>query len=122
MGRSAIYIIVGPLLCGGGNSQTPAPAVRASSLPSSGANRQYLVQKRRWIGESLAFGTYSELAARSRLVDALAMVKPWQPTLAGPSEPERLNGSRVTSAYFHVLGVAPALGNDFEAADDRRGG
>jgi len=69
-----------------------------------------------------AFGTWRELAARSRLFDAFAVFKPWQPTLAGPFEPERLNGYRVTSAYFHVLGVAPALGHDFNPADDRRGG
>jgi putative ABC transport system permease protein len=69
-----------------------------------------------------AFGTYRELAARSRLFDALAVFKPWQPTLTGPSQPERLDGQRVTSAYFHVLGVAPALGHDFDPADDRSGG
>jgi putative ABC transport system permease protein len=69
-----------------------------------------------------AFGTYRELAARSRLFDALAVFNPWQPTLTGPSQPERLDGQRVTSAYFHVLGVAPALGHDFDQADDRSGG
>jgi putative ABC transport system permease protein len=70
----------------------------------------------------LAFGTYRELATRSRLFDAFAVFKAWQPTLAGPIEPERLNGYRVTSAYFHVLGVAPAVGHDFNPADDRSGG
>ncbi len=70
----------------------------------------------------LAFGTFRELAARSRLFDAFAVFKPWQPTLAGLSEPERLNGYRVTPAYFHMLGVEPALGHDFDPADDRRGG
>jgi putative ABC transport system permease protein len=69
-----------------------------------------------------AFGTYRELAARSRLFDAFAVFKPWQPTLTGPSQPERLDGNRVTSAYFQVLGVAPALGHDFDPADDRSGG
>src|SRR5581483_890790 len=69
-----------------------------------------------------AFGTYRELAARSRLFNAFAVFKPWQPTLTGPSQPERLDGQRVTSAYFHVLGVAPALGHDFDPADDRNGG
>ena len=51
-----------------------------------------------------SFGTYRELAARSRLFDAFAVFKPWQPTLTGPSQPERLDGQRVTAAYFLVLG------------------
>ena len=34
-------------------------------------------------------------------------------------EPERLDGQRVSARYFHVLGVQPALGRDFEASDDR---
>jgi putative ABC transport system permease protein len=69
-----------------------------------------------------SFGAYRELAARSRLFDAFAVFKPWQPTLTGPSQPERLDGQRVTAAYFHVLGMAPALGHDFDPADDRSGG
>jgi putative ABC transport system permease protein len=69
-----------------------------------------------------SFGTYRELAARSRLFDAFAVFKPWHPTLTGPSQPERLDGQRVTAAYFHVLGVAPALGHDFDPLDDRSGG
>ena len=66
-----------------------------------------------------AFGTYRELAARSRTFEAIAVFKPWQPTMTGPSEPERFDGQRVTADYFHALGVAPALGRDFDPADDR---
>jgi putative ABC transport system permease protein len=45
-------------------------------------------------------------------------MKPWQPTLTGPTQPERLDGQRVSAEYFRVLGVAPALGRTFQAADD----
>jgi putative ABC transport system permease protein len=69
-----------------------------------------------------SFGTYRELAARSRMFDAFAVFKPWQPTLTGASQPERLDGQRVTATYFRVLGVAPALGHDFDPADDRSRG
>jgi putative ABC transport system permease protein len=68
------------------------------------------------------FGTYRELAARSRAFNAIAALKPWQPTLTGPAEPERFNGQRVSASYFHVLGVRPALGRDFDSADDRLNG
>ncbi len=69
-----------------------------------------------------SFGGYRELAARSRMFNAFAVFKPWQPTLTGPSQPERLDGQRVTASYFRVLGVAPALGRDFDPADDRSEG
>lgn len=65
------------------------------------------------------FGTYREFAARSRSFDALAAIKAWQPAMTGPSDPERLEGQRVSASYFQVLGVTPALGRDFDASDDR---
>jgi putative ABC transport system permease protein len=67
----------------------------------------------------VTFGTYYELAARSRSFEALAVVKPWQPTVTGAGEPERLDGQRVSAGYFRALGVPPALGRDFEPSDDR---
>jgi putative ABC transport system permease protein len=65
------------------------------------------------------FGTYVELGARSRSFDAIAVMKAWQPTLIGTGEPERLEGQRVSWSYFRVLGVPPALGQDFQLPDDR---
>ncbi|HKQ05406.1 MAG TPA: ABC transporter permease [Blastocatellia bacterium] len=70
----------------------------------------------------VTFGTYRELAERSRSFDYLAVMRPWQPTLTGTTEPERFNGQRVSADYFRVLGVKPALGRDFEAAEDQIGG
>jgi len=70
----------------------------------------------------VTFGTFRELAARSRSFDALAVMKPWQPTASGAGEPERLEGQRVSADYFRVLGVSPALGRSFEPADDQPNG
>ncbi|HEV2416698.1 MAG TPA: ABC transporter permease [Terriglobia bacterium] len=42
--------------------------------------------------------------------------------LAGGSHAERVEGLRVSSEYFHVLGVEPALGRDFRPEEDRIGG
>jgi len=64
------------------------------------------------------FGTYREVAERSRSFDALAAFKPWQPTLTGPSQAERLDGQRVSADYFRAIGVPPAIGRDFERGDD----
>ena len=64
------------------------------------------------------FHTYRELAERNRSYETLAVADPWQPTLTGADQPERLDGQKVTADYFRVLGVAPMLGRNFEAADD----
>ncbi|NNF39545.1 MAG: ABC transporter permease [Gemmatimonadetes bacterium] len=69
-----------------------------------------------------AFGSYRELSARSRSFTALAVAKPWQPTLTGDDEPERLAGRGVSASYFDVLGVPPVRGAGFDPAEDIAGG
>ncbi len=69
----------------------------------------------------VTFGTYREVAGRSRSFAALAAADRWQPALMGLAEPERLAGAVVTAEYFQALGVAPAEGRDFDAADDQPG-
>jgi putative ABC transport system permease protein len=64
------------------------------------------------------FHTYRELAERSRSLEALAVMKPWQPALTGADHPERFDGQRVSANYFHALGVPPALGRDFQPSED----
>src|SRR5436853_4991310 len=49
---------------------------------------------------AVTFGTYRELVERSRSFDAIAVMRPWQPTMTGPAEPERLEGQRVSASYF----------------------
>ncbi len=68
------------------------------------------------------FGTFREVTQRSRLLRDVAVMKPWQPTLTGSDQPERLEGQRVSASYFRVLGVGPAFGRDLETADDRLNG
>ena len=70
----------------------------------------------------VAFHTYRELVARSRSFNAIAVMKPWQPTLVGPAEPQRFDGQFVSASYFHLLGVPPFLGTDFDTSDDRLNG
>ena len=70
----------------------------------------------------VTFGNYRELVQRSRLFSAIAVVKPWRPTLTGQAEPERLEGQRVSASYFNVLGVPPVLGLNFNSSDDQLNG
>jgi predicted permease len=64
------------------------------------------------------FHTYRELAERNRSFEATAVMKPWQPTLTSADHPERIDGQKVSAGYLRTLGVAPALGRDFQASDD----
>src|SRR5258705_493930 len=68
------------------------------------------------------FGMYRGLAEQSRSFDAMAVFKPWQPTMTSADQPERFEGQRVTANYFQVLGVSPAVGRDFQASDDQLNG
>jgi putative ABC transport system permease protein len=70
----------------------------------------------------VTFGTYRELVERSRAFETLTVMRAWQPTITGSEEPERIEGQRVSAGYFRVLAVRPALGRDFDAADDRPDG
>ena len=65
------------------------------------------------------FGTFHGLAEGSRSFDAMAVMKPWQPTMAGTGQPERFEGQRVSASYFRALGVLPSMGRDFQASDDQ---
>ena len=42
-------------------------------------------------------------------------------TLTGDGEPEQLNGTRVSSGYFAVLGIEPVLGRSFVPEEHERG-
>ena len=66
----------------------------------------------------LSFGTFYELAHRSRSFESMAIFEPWQPTLTGDSIPERLEGQSVSASFFHVLGVAPKFGRDFLPSEE----
>ena len=92
------------------------------ALPYPDADKLMMV----WDGldgdrSDVTFGTYREVVARSRTFQSMAVVRPFQATLTGVAEPERFDGQYVSADYFRVLGVAPALGRDFQAADDRPG-
>jgi putative ABC transport system permease protein len=93
-------------------------------LPYPDARRLVTIADRTGAGEpaDVTFGTYRELVERGRSFDALAVARPWQPTLTGEGVAVRLEGQRVSAGYFEVLGVAPALGRRFDAAEDRVGG
>ena len=105
-GTSAIFSVLNPVLF--------------EPLPYPHANRIMTIWYSGRDGERIgqAFHTYREVAERNHSFEAVAVVKPWQPAISGGDQPERLDGQRVSAAYFRVLGVQVALGRDFRPADD----
>src|SRR6185437_5756510 len=66
----------------------------------------------------VTFFNYRELLARNHSFDALAIFEQWKPSMTGGEQPERLEGQNVSYGYFRALGVAPAMGRDFQPVDD----
>ena len=117
-------VVVTTLALGVGATTAIFSAVKPvlfESLPYPSGDRIVAIWDRAVDGSpaDITFGTYRELVERSRSFEAIAAMKPWQPTLTGRAEPERLEGQRVSASYFRALGVRPALGRDFAAEDDR---
>src|SRR5262249_20380495 len=69
-----------------------------------------------------AYGTFLELAARSRSFELLGVADRWQPVLTGGEFGRRLDGQRVSPGYLRVLGATPAAGRLLNESDDRVGG
>jgi putative ABC transport system permease protein len=57
----------------------------------------------------------------ARAFDAIAALVPRPVTLVEAGTPERIVGAEVSPGYFDLLGVAPAHGREFAAADARPG-
>ncbi|HXZ20312.1 MAG TPA: ABC transporter permease, partial [Candidatus Acidoferrales bacterium] len=68
----------------------------------------------------VTFHTWREVAQRNHSFESFAAADAplWQPTITSATQPERLDGQRVTADYFRVLGVTPAIGRDFQPSDD----
>jgi putative ABC transport system permease protein len=58
---------------------------------------------------------------QSRALDVVAGVEGRSLTFSDTDEPERVLGAAVSWRLFSMLGIAPALGRDFAADDDRPG-
>lgn len=90
------------------------------ALPYPGAGRIVTVSDRSPTGAPAepTYGTFEELATRSRSFESLSAADLWRPSLTGTDEAERLQGLRVSASYFNTLGVMPAAGRSFDPADD----
>ncbi len=90
------------------------------ALPYPGAERIVAISDRSQNGtpSDPTYGTYEELASRSRSFETLSAADLWRPSLTGTDEAERLQGQRVSASYFHTFGVLPAPGRSFDSTED----
>lgn len=90
-------------------------------LPYPHAGRLVMVQElgRNGSPRRPTFATFLGLAVNSHSFDAMAVIKPWRPTMVGSAQPERFEGQQVSAGYFRTLGVLPSMGRDFQAPDDQ---
>ena len=95
-------------------------AVLLRQLPYPEANRLVILSmnnERGVLGNS-GYATFADWRERSRSFERPAAIRRWGGTLSGDREPEVIEGLRVSADYFKLLGVSPALGRDFVAAED----
>ena len=71
---------------------------------------------------NVGFTTVVDWRERTHAFDEIAIIRSWYPTLIANSQPERIPAMRVSANFLRTLGVAPALGRDFAAADDTPAG
>jgi putative ABC transport system permease protein len=69
----------------------------------------------------VSFENLLDLKKESRLLAAITPIQAQSVNLTGVAEPDRLRGGFVTSDFFAVTRVTPAIGRPFVEADDRPG-
>jgi putative ABC transport system permease protein len=95
-------------------------AVVLRPLPYPEPERLVTVWEKDRNGKSnTGYPTFTDWQAQNQTLEHLAAISYWSPILSGAGTPEQLEGASVTPDYFRTLGVAPMLGRDFAAADDR---
>jgi putative ABC transport system permease protein len=67
---------------------------------------------------NLGFLTFQDVRDRSQVFESVAVVRSWSPTLVVDGQAERVRAIRVSSNFFAMLGVAPAIGRSFREDED----
>lgn len=103
---TAVFSIVDPLLI--------------EPLPYSHPDRLAFVFERDQNGRSTTIGyqTLQDIRDRATSLESVAAIGSVQATLSDPTQPERVDGLKVSANYFHTLGVRPMLGREFTREED----
>src|SRR5262245_31118607 len=64
---------------------------------------------------------YLRWRAAPTAFSAMCALTPWEASLTGGGDPERIGGARVSANFFAVLGAGVALGRGFSAEEEQPG-
>ncbi len=102
-------------------------AVLLKPLPYTGSNRIYaaeiVIPERRSQFPSIpvTIQAFLEWRRSDTAFSGMAALRPWECNLTGDGDAERLGGARVSANFFEFLGMPPALGRGFNAAEEQPG-
>ncbi|MEO8501313.1 MAG: ABC transporter permease [Vicinamibacteria bacterium] len=99
-------------------------AVMLQPLPYGRPEEIVMVQEASHGGEAsnLGYLTFVDLRERARSVESMAAISLAYANLTGgQKDAERVSAMRASASYFHLIGVAPALGRAFTEGEDRPG-
>jgi putative ABC transport system permease protein len=65
--------------------------------------------------------TYFKWRSEPTVFSGMSAVTPWEASITGDGEPERLGGARVSANFFSFLGVSMARGRSFSAEEEQSG-
>ena len=74
-------------------------------------------------GFGVSTGRFQDFRQNNRSLEDVAAFRTFNQTfvLTGVDEPELLRGARISSNFFHLLGVTPAIGRTFESEKESDG-
>ncbi len=99
-------------------------AVLLQPLPYAEPDRLVVIGAKQPDGSAgnVGYSTFLDWRERSHLFEDMALIRSWAATLPVDGRPERVSGLRVSANFFRLLGVRPAMGRDFTAAEDTPAG
>jgi putative ABC transport system permease protein len=65
--------------------------------------------------------TFTDLRKQNDLFSDMAAIDSWTASLTGQNEPEKVEGTRVSTSLFSVLRVQPMLGRTFSPEEEKQG-
>lgn len=69
----------------------------------------------------VAVQTYQEWQRGQTAFSGISALRPWEASVTGDGEPERLGGARVSANFFSLLGVVVAEGRGFSPEEEQPG-
>jgi putative ABC transport system permease protein len=102
---------------------TVVNSVLLRPLPFRDPSRLVLViEKSKYPTITVSYQNYLDWRDQSHSFESMEAIYGANMTLTGKGDPERLVARRITAGFLPTLGIAPSIGRNFTAEEDRAGG